>query len=80
MNRLLIWLDDIMFAEAVKQLPQTVETLFAAVASLSLVVGGIGITNIMPVPVTERTREVGLLQADGARGRDVRWQCLVEAV
>ncbi len=68
------------FAELQDQSSKTLTYLLASVASVSLLVGGIGIMNIMLVSVTERTREIGIRMAIGATEDDVQTQFLIEAV
>jgi ABC-type antimicrobial peptide transport system permease subunit len=68
------------FTDAMSSMTRTMSILLLCVAIISLIVGGVGIMNIMLVSVTERTKEIGLRMAVGARGVDIRRQFLVEAV
>lgn len=65
--------------EIVGTITSGLTVLLAAIAGISLVVGGIGVMNIMLVAVTERTREIGLRKAIGAKSKDILWQFLIEA-
>src|SRR6186997_2002766 len=67
-------------AEAANETNNTMTILLACIASVSLLVGGIGIMNIMLVSVTERTREIGIRMAIGARSSAVRYQFLIESI
>lgn len=66
--------------ETIKQVTNTMTILLGSIASVSLLVGGIGIMNIMLVSVTERTKEIGIRMAIGAKATDIRYQFLIEAL
>jgi len=72
--------DQTQIVETIGEVTQTFTVLLGSIAAISLVVGGIGIMNIMLVSVTERTREIGIRKAVGAKRRDILAQFLTEAV
>ena len=65
--------------EEYNKMQSTIVTVLAAIAGISLLVGGIGIMNIMLVSVTERTREIGIRKSLGAKRKDIRLQFIIEA-
>jgi putative ABC transport system permease protein len=73
-------LDQAQLLQTASSIAGTLALLLGGIASISLVVGGIGIMNIMLVSVRERTREIGIRKAVGARSRDILAQFLIEAL